>query len=119
MSSIADLIPGRVRTSDLLANYARHLNGERVTLGELVALLGNRSFGLLLLLFALPNLVPLPPGSSTVFGLPLLLLGEPGTHKGESSNRDHGRTDDQHGRHRSCRHAAQQIRRRRESRDQG
>lgn len=74
MSSIADLIPGRVRTSDLLANYARHLNGERVTLGELVALLGNRSFGLLLLLFALPNLVPLPPGSSTVFGLPLLLL---------------------------------------------
>lgn len=74
MTSFARVFTDRVRTSELLEGYAVHLRGERVALGTLVALLGKRSFGLLLLLFALPNLVPLPPGSSTVFGLPLLLL---------------------------------------------
>lgn len=74
MTSYASDLPGGCRTSDLLEARAGQLGDGRVTLGALIAVLGNRSFGLLLLLFALPNLVPLPPGSSTVFGLPLLLL---------------------------------------------
>lgn len=72
--STVSLPPGQARTSELLEDFASRLDGERVRLGDLVSLLGNRSFGILLLLFAMPNLVPLPPGSSTVFGIPLMLV---------------------------------------------
>jgi hypothetical protein len=57
--------------------------GERVSLSELTEALSDRSFAALIILFAAPNLLPLPPGSSTVFGIPLifiasqLLLGRP------------------------------------------
>lgn len=45
----------------------------RVTLAELVARLETRGYGMLLFLFAAPNLTPGPsiPGFSTVFALPL------------------------------------------------
>ena len=46
----------------------------RVSVGEIVDRFGTRAFGALLFIFALPNLLPLPPGSSTVLGAPLLLL---------------------------------------------
>lgn len=48
--------------------------GERVSLDELVTALADRSYGALLILFAAPNLLPLPPGSSTIFGIPLILI---------------------------------------------
>lgn len=48
--------------------------GERVSLGELTEALTDRSFAALIILFAAPNLLPLPPGSSTVFGIPLILI---------------------------------------------
>lgn len=35
---------------------------------------GRRAFGALLFIFAIPNLLPLPPGSTTVLGLPLVLI---------------------------------------------
>ena len=35
---------------------------------------GRRAFGAALFIFAVPNLLPLPPGSSTVLSLPLLLI---------------------------------------------
>ena len=41
---------------------------------ELVDSFGDRAFGALLLVLAIPNLIPLPPGSSTVLGLPLILI---------------------------------------------
>jgi hypothetical protein len=46
----------------------------RVTLGDVVAALRTRGYGLLLLLLVTPNLVPGPaiPGFSTLFALPLL-----------------------------------------------
>lgn len=44
------------------------------TLGEVIAGLGDRSFGWLILIFALANMIPLPPGSSLVLGLPLLII---------------------------------------------
>lgn len=47
---------------------------DSVSVGEIVDLLGTRAFGALLFIFALPNLLPLPPGSSTILGAPLLLL---------------------------------------------
>jgi hypothetical protein len=45
-----------------------------VTIGEIVEAFGRRAFGALLLVFSVPNLLPLPPGSSTVLGAPLVLL---------------------------------------------
>ena len=48
----------------------------RVTLGELVEALQARGYGLLLFLFAVPNLTPGPslPGFSTIFAVPLALV---------------------------------------------
>ncbi|MFN3512328.1 MAG: exopolysaccharide biosynthesis protein [Phenylobacterium sp.] len=47
---------------------------ERITVGEIVHRFGRRAFGALLFIFSTPNLLPLPPGSSTVLGAPLVLL---------------------------------------------
>ncbi len=48
----------------------------RVTLGEMLDLLQERGFALLILLLALPNAIPGPamPGLSTITGLPLALI---------------------------------------------
>ena len=65
----------RPRASELLERLLRPRPGEPSTLGERLAGLEDRAFGVLLLLFALPNLVPLPvPAASTVLGVPLVLL---------------------------------------------
>src|SRR3954467_1160378 len=45
-----------------------------LTVGEMVDHFGERAFGALLFAFSVPNLLPLPPGSSTVLGAPLLIL---------------------------------------------
>jgi hypothetical protein len=44
------------------------------TIGELVDELGERAFGALMFIFAVPNILPTPPGTSTVLGLPLVIL---------------------------------------------
>jgi hypothetical protein len=46
----------------------------QITIGEIVERFGRRAFGALLFVFSAPNLLPLPPGSSTALGLPLVLL---------------------------------------------
>lgn len=45
-----------------------------LTVGQIVRRFGRRAFGAVLFLFSTPNLLPLPPGSSTVLGAPLVLL---------------------------------------------
>lgn len=47
---------------------------DSVRLGDIIDRFGHRAFGSLMFVFAIPNLLPLPPGSSTVLGAPLLLL---------------------------------------------
>jgi hypothetical protein len=47
---------------------------EKITVGEIIDRFGRRAFGALLFIFSTPNLLPLPPGSSTVLGAPLVLL---------------------------------------------
>ena len=44
------------------------------TLGEIIDRFGRRSFGVVLFVFGLISAVPLPPGFTTVIGLPLLFL---------------------------------------------
>ncbi|HYD32158.1 MAG TPA: exopolysaccharide biosynthesis protein [Azospirillaceae bacterium] len=62
------------RASELIDQFLEEYPSDEVTLGDLVAMLGNRAFGALLLVFALPNVIPMPPGTSTVLGLPLVLF---------------------------------------------
>lgn len=61
------------RLSERLAQIARDAEGP-VTLGRIVETLGSRAFAPLLVLFAGINLVPLPPPSSAILGLPLLAI---------------------------------------------
>lgn len=44
------------------------------TLGELVDGFGERAFGALMFVFAVPNIIPTPPGTSAILGLPLVIL---------------------------------------------
>ena len=47
---------------------------ERVSVAAILAAFGDRAFGALLLLFALPNALPMPPGTSAVLGAPLVFI---------------------------------------------
>jgi hypothetical protein len=66
----------RARTSDLLQRLAESHGRQRVAIGDIASALGDRSFGVLILVLALPNALPGPsiPGFSALFALPLLLL---------------------------------------------
>lgn len=68
--------PNGRRTSVLLREFLETQTADRISLGALRDALGDRGFGVLLLIFALPNLVPLNiPLLSAVLGFPLVLLG--------------------------------------------
>ena len=58
------------RTSTLLRDFARAVARERVTVGEIVAALGDRGLGVLIAIFAIPNMLPSAvPFGNTVFGV--------------------------------------------------
>ncbi len=62
-------------TSMLLREFAATLTAERVALGDIVALMRDRAFGVAMAIFALPNTFPLAvPGMSAILGAPLVLL---------------------------------------------
>ena len=67
--------PKSPRTSSLLRDFVASQTEPRVTMGALRDALGDRGFGVLILIFALPNLVPVNiPLLSAVLGVPLVLL---------------------------------------------
>jgi hypothetical protein len=67
-------LPGPAhRTSDLLIGAVQG-DGERVTIAEILDALDNRAFGLVTLLFAIPSVIPMPPGVPTVVGIALLIV---------------------------------------------
>ncbi len=60
----------------LLDDLLQDTQGEYITIGQLIDTLGTRGYGLLILILDLPNLIPLPlPGLSTIFGVPMALIG--------------------------------------------
>jgi hypothetical protein len=63
--------PPRPRFSDILR--ALEFRND-TTIGALVDIFGERAFGVLILILAIPSIFPAPPGVSIVFGLPLVLL---------------------------------------------
>jgi hypothetical protein len=66
--------PRAERLTDILTRLAEPGTGS-VTLADVVAAVGERSFGAVLVILAIPNMVAsLVPGLSIVLGLPLLLV---------------------------------------------
>jgi hypothetical protein len=61
------------RTSEVLTVLASQ-DGERLTVGDIVAVLRDRAFALLVVLLGLPNCLPMPPPIPLVCGLLLLLV---------------------------------------------
>lgn len=59
---------------DILQALAGDESRARISVGDLLAAMGDRAFGALMLVFALPNIVPTPPGTSAITGAPLVLL---------------------------------------------
>jgi hypothetical protein len=66
--------PDRLPLSRQLADIVSGMEGDRLTLHQLSNQLQDRVWGGLLLIFAAINLLPLPPGFTTVTGIPLVLL---------------------------------------------
>jgi hypothetical protein len=60
--------------SDLIAQILAEQHQDKFTLSEFSTLLRDRTWGGLLLIFALINVLPLPPGTTTVTGIPLIIL---------------------------------------------
>lgn len=63
----------RLPLSAVLRQAAEH-EGERISVAELTDKFGGRALGALLFVFGLLCMLPLPPGGTTIFGLPLVLL---------------------------------------------
>jgi len=59
---------------DTLVTLANDPSRERILVSDLVAALGERAVASFILLFALPNVLPVPPGTSFVLGAPLLFF---------------------------------------------
>ncbi|MGV8936962.1 MAG: exopolysaccharide biosynthesis protein [Allorhizobium sp.] len=64
---------GHEHLSDLLVRLSR-VPSAKITIRDIAIALQDRSFGAFLLVFALPNLVPLPPGATFILGLPLVFI---------------------------------------------
>lgn len=60
--------------SQMLTDAAGQSSGDYITIAQLIAGIKTQALALLLILFALPNILPSPPGTTTIFGAPLVLL---------------------------------------------
>jgi len=58
----------------MLQALAQDDSRERISIGDLLAALGDRALAALLFVFAVPNVLPVPPGTSTILGAPLVFL---------------------------------------------
>ena len=60
-----------------LSELLRHVSasaGDKISLGVIADAMADRSFGAFLVVFCLPNLIPLPPGATFILGLPLVFI---------------------------------------------
>lgn len=69
-----DALPHKVTLSAMLVALADDERRERIAVGDLLDALGDRALAALLFVFALPNVLPMPPGTSAILGAPLLFL---------------------------------------------
>lgn len=62
------------RLSAFLLEIAADESRERLSVADFLSLLKGRAIAALMLIFALPNAVPSPPGTSGILGVPLIYL---------------------------------------------
>src|SRR5262244_1459430 len=63
------------RTSQMLRDFAATLEGERESLGDIIAALGDRGLGVLIAIFAAPNILPSTmPFGNVGTGIPVIFL---------------------------------------------
>ena len=63
------------KTSQLLRHFADHLGSARVSLEDIVAGLGDRGLGVLMAIFAVPNIFPSTvPFGNVITGIPVIIL---------------------------------------------
>jgi hypothetical protein len=60
--------------SQVLRQLAADGSRARVSIDDLLVALHDRAIGSLIFVFALPNVIPMPPGASSILGTPLLFL---------------------------------------------
>lgn len=65
--------PGEKSFSEVLLVLLARRNGD-LRMQDLLTFFRERSFGALMLIFAAPNILPLPPGVSTVLAIPLIIV---------------------------------------------
>jgi hypothetical protein len=63
----------RRRFSEVLEDLASRPS-PAISVADVLNAFGDRAFGALMLIFAAPNILPLPPGTSAVLGAPLLFV---------------------------------------------
>jgi len=68
---VTQTTPKPRRLSDIVTSIDTQ---QPLSIGTLVDAFGERAFGALMFVFAVPNVVPTPPGTSAVLGLPLVIL---------------------------------------------
>lgn len=62
------------KLSDLLFQIVRTGDSARISIADLLVALEHRAIGALLFIFAAPNALPMPPGTSSILGAPLIFL---------------------------------------------
>ena len=67
-------IDAKATLLSMLQALAQDDSRERISIGDLLAALGDRALAALLFVFAVPNVLPVPPGTSTILGAPLVFL---------------------------------------------
>ena len=68
--------PGKIgpSLSEILTQIAHDDTRRRISVGDLLVALSDRAIGALIFVFAFPNIIPMPPGASSILGAPLLFL---------------------------------------------
>jgi hypothetical protein len=60
--------------STILWELSEDAQRERIAISDLLAALGDRATAALMFIFAFPNVLPTPPGTSSILGAPLIFL---------------------------------------------
>jgi hypothetical protein len=74
MTAPADGPAAKATLLSMLLALAQDDSRARISIGDLLAALGDRALAALLFVFAVPNVLPVPPGTSTILGAPLVFL---------------------------------------------
>ena len=106
----------------MLRDFAEHLSAERVSLEDIIAALGDRGLGVLIAIFAVPNIFPSTvPFGNVVTGIPVIFLAvhlmlgwprlvlprfSPGAASGRRPSKPHARSWRRAGPHRAAAEAA-------------